>query len=181
MKPTLGVLTLFLALACGQIAAGQTSPDKAPGGILGYLDPKTGAFRPLAKSQQEIPEAAVTPTTGKFVFHITVSIQSTFAAGTPIVCSANASTYDTTNFLYFDEEASVTAQQTGATATCSIVIPYSWPLSTPAADSVTLSYTVSAGVFESSKTLTRMLNHSLPGIKVPAHGATTTETIATVI
>jgi hypothetical protein len=159
------------------------SAKPAPG-ILGYLDPKTGAFRPLVQNppEEEEIEPAIAPTTGTFVFNFTITIASKNLGGDTVLCSADATTFDTTG-LSATESASVKATVSGSAAKCTVTIPYSWPLKTPASDSVTLSYSVEA-VNTSTTTggqPTRSSFQSLPTIKVPASGATTTETIASTI
>ncbi len=110
-------------------------------GILGYLDPKTGAFRPLVQNpvEDEEVEPALAPTTGTFVFNFTITIASKNLGGDTILCSANADTFETTG-LSAEESASVKATVTGSTAKCTVTIPYSWPLKSASSDTVSLSY-----------------------------------------
>ena len=155
-------------------------------GILGYLDPKTGAFRPVIQSPAEDEEVEpAVATTGKFVFNFTISIKSTTLGSDTIACSASATTseFSATGVTFTaDEEASVKATVTGSTAKCTVTIPYSWNLKTPSADTVTLGYTVEAlAASTSAATLNRLSLQSLPAIKVPATGATTTTAIASTI
>jgi hypothetical protein len=156
-------------------------------GILGYLDPKTGAFRPVIQSPAEDEEVEpAVATTGTFVFNFTITIASKNLAGDTIVCNVGASTFETSStgaIFNADESASVKATVTGSTAKCTVTIPYSWPLKTASADSVTLNYFVDA-VSTSTTTggqPTRLSSQSLPTIKVPKTGATTTTAIASTI
>jgi hypothetical protein len=164
----------------------QKANDAAkPDGILGYLDPKTGAFRPLVQRPVEEEEApALAPTTGTLVFNFTISIKSTNLGSDTIACTANASTNELANGFLASESASVKATVRGSTATCKVTIPYSWPLKTPAIDTVSLDYTVGA-VGAGTATVLGLPNRdslqSLPSIKVPLTGATTTETINSTI
>lgn len=162
----------------------QKPDQSAAPGILGYLDPKTGAFRPLVQpstvSEQEIESTA--PTTGKFVFTFTITIASTNLSADAIVCGASATVFEVTNQRVFDESASVKASVSGSTATCKVTIPYSWTLSTQNSDMVALGFTVSAiGPNSSNGEPTRLSSQSLPSIKVPANGSTTPETIDSTI
>jgi hypothetical protein len=152
-------------------------------GILGYLDPKTGAFRPLVQNpvEDEEVEPAVA-TTGTFVFNFTITIASKNLGGDTIVCNVDLDTFEATG-LTADESASVKATVTGSTAKCTVTIPYSWPLKTASADTVSFIYSVSA--FSGSTTTTgevsRISSQNLPTIKVPKTGATTTTPIASTI
>jgi hypothetical protein len=163
----------------------QKASDTAKG-ILGYLDPKTGAFRPLRQAPVEEGEAPlVAPTTGAFVFHITITIKSANLGGNSIFCTANAATNEVSATglgLSATETATVKATVAGTTATCTAKIPYSWPLKTPTLDSVTLDYEVLAVPSTTALALpTRLSTQSLPTIKVPLTGATTIEAIASTI
>ncbi|MBV9302916.1 MAG: hypothetical protein JOY62_04200 [Acidobacteriaceae bacterium] len=151
-------------------------------GVLGYFDPETGTFKPM--TPQALEEGAAppaSPTTGTFVFNITITIKSSIPTSDTIVCTATADTDDVSSGRFMDEEASVAAKRTGNTATCSVTIPYSWPLSSASSDTVGLSYEVEAFSSTTTGALTRLSTQSLPSIKVPANGATTTETIASTI
>jgi len=180
---TILVCVCLLGLAQPVWSQKANEPSKAAPGILGYLDPKTGAFRPLVQNppEEEEVEPAIAATTGKFVFNFTITIASTNLGGDTILCSANASTFEVPG-LTAEESASVTAKVSGSTVKCTVTIPYSWPLKTASTDTVSLSYSVEA--FSGSITtaeLARISSQSLPTIKVPATGATTTETIASTI
>jgi hypothetical protein len=59
-----------------------------------------------------------------------------------------------------------------------VTIPYSWPLKAASSDTITLSYAVEAS---GASLASRVSSQSLPSIKVPANGTTTTETIASTI
>jgi len=150
----------------------QSASGTARSGILGYLDPQTGAFRPVPQVQ-ETPDVALTTAGGTFVVTLTITVKS--LALSSILCSVDVSVSDA--HTYF-ETASVKATGTGATRTCKITIPYSWQLVTPASDTVTISYGIAA---TGTNPLTRGSTSSiflLPPLKVPANGATTNETAA---
>jgi hypothetical protein len=153
-------------------------------GILGYLDPKTGAFRPLVQNpvEDEEVEPALAPTTGTFVFNFTITIASKNLGGDTILCTVDTSTFDAAALLTASESASVKATVTGSTAKCTVTIPYSWPLKSATTDTVSLDYSVSAvASTTTSAEPVRISGQNLPTIKVPKTGATTTQTIASTI
>ncbi|MFZ0889299.1 MAG: hypothetical protein WA005_12665 [Candidatus Binataceae bacterium] len=156
-------------------------PSAAMPGIPGYLDARSGAFKPMVINPVETPDVAeLTPTGGKFVFNFTITIASPVPAGDVIQCGAGAEAFDGVRF--FDESASfVTATRSGSSATCKVTIPYSWSLATASSDSVSLSYTVTTGAptTGSAGQLTyRYSSGDLAAIKVPAPGVTTTENVS---
>jgi len=166
----------------GQAAGVQTNAG-APG-ILGHLDPRTGAFTPLQQTPAVDLEAllATAPTTGKFVFSFTITIASTNLGSDAIACDANVTALDTSGHT-FTETASVAATKSGTTATCTVTIPYSWILSTPTTDMVSLGFMISAAntAAASGGQPTRTTTQTLGSIKVPANGSTTTETLKVTI
>jgi hypothetical protein len=177
--------SIILACACS-IALAQPlwsqKADEAKPGVLGYLDPATGVFRPIVPAQTLEDEIAppVAATTGKLVYNFTFTIASTGLGTDTITCSANASVFEATSAFSGTETATVKATVKGTTATCSVTIPYSWALKAATTDSVSLSYQVLATPTAAGLPA-RISTQSLPTIKVPASGATTTETIASTI
>jgi hypothetical protein len=148
----------ILSLTCGNAVA-------APQGILGYLNPRTHIFSPLMQSL--VAESKSAAATGTLQFEYTITVKSPVPSG-GITCSAEATVFTSTGADYI-ETAGVAATISGSTATCTVVIPYSWAGAT-SSDSVMLSYNVfgSNGV--------RVSDGSLATIAVPANG--TTKTIA---
>jgi len=166
--------------------AAQAPPQRHP---LGYYDPATGSFSPLVPAQD--PDApAVTPTTGTFDFNFTLTVKTAIPKNSVITCNALASVSDPGSGFSAGEQAFGTAKLvSGTTYSCALKIDYSWLLTTPSTDKVNLS--VSAGVGEGYEITatngtgttvqvvgTRNSSQSIGSIKVPANGATTTETIA---
>lgn len=139
-------------------------------GILGYLDPQTGAFRPVPQAAAEDIEAPAAATIGGTIATLTITLKTTTL--TNITCSAAVSALDgTTSPVFFEESNTVVATGTGTTRTCKLTIPYSWSLASAASDSMTTGYTVlgSAGT-----TLARQRTASRSPLdvrKVPANGA----------
>ena len=166
-----------LAFTCSAWAQEKHSSTTSHG-IMGYLDPKTGAFKPLAQSGGN-PDTTFTTFTGEFVFKFTVTIKSSIPTSTPIDCEAQADVFDESGVSH-DETAEVVASRSGSTATCTVTIPYSWALSTASSDGVSLSYNVDAAGGTTGE-IDRESDNSLVSIKVPANGATTTETVAVTI
>jgi hypothetical protein len=81
----------------------------------------------------------------------------------------------------FNESATVGATRTGSTVTCTVTIPYSWPLLTPNSDMITIAYALSSPVTPASQgagvLLIRLGSGTVATIKVPANGTTTTESV----
>ena len=141
---------LLLICMCCFIAApavwGQAANRPAKPGILGYLDPHTGAFRPVpppAEEDADLAATAATTFTGTITVTLTITLKTTGL--TTITCSADVSAEDaqtTISPVLFDESNAVAATGTGTTRTCKLTIPYAWSLTTPSSDSMTTSYTV---------------------------------------
>ncbi|HEX4770582.1 MAG TPA: hypothetical protein VH351_07125 [Bryobacteraceae bacterium] len=188
-----GAMFLFAAMMIltGPMKAQEPAGARpaAPNGILGYLDAKTGAFRPVVRGpgeDSEIAMASVAPTTGKLVYSFTITVASAISTSQPIACTATASTSETNTTTYyskiFDEQATAVATRSGSTATCTVTIPYSWSLSTPTSDSVQLGFVISSTATGTSTAVpSRLSSQSLAAIKVPANGVTTTEVIKVTI
>jgi hypothetical protein len=179
------VLVVGLApTAFGQFASHSTFTHPE----LGYYDREAGAFTPLravAQDAEVLP--AVTPTTGELVFNFTITVKSTVPKNAVIVCQGFA--FVNESGFSAQENALSLATGTGATRTCSVKIFYSWLLASPSTDSVNLSYktriadgvqiTATNGTDTSVVTSeARGSNQTIAPIKVPANGATTTETIS---
>jgi hypothetical protein len=127
----------------------QTANSQAKPGILGYLDPHTGAFRPVPAAAEESPEApAATIFTGTINVTLTIALKT--AGLTNITCTLDVSVLDaiTTSPRIFAESNTIAATATGTTRTCKLSIPYSWGLTTQSSDNMTTSY----GVFGTTGT-----------------------------
>lgn len=189
--------TLFaLALIgiAGAIPTARAQQDKITQdkGVLGYLNPKTGAFTPMAQSVADAEAlASITPTTGKFVFNFTLTVLSTVPKNAVVTCEADVSVSESSTGQFITETVGGPATKgTGTTWTCSLTMPYSWVLSTPTSDtavitsdaSITEGYQVTAtngtGTLVTAVSV-RETHKDVGSIKVPATGATTTEAIST--
>ncbi len=129
MRMTKLLMILICCLAVATPATwGQAANSQARSGILGYLDPHTGAFRPLPAAvpqDEELP--AATLFTGTVTVTITITVKTT--ALTSFTCSAEVSVLDgSTSFTSYAETDTVAATGTGSTRTCKLSIPY--PLDT---------------------------------------------------
>jgi hypothetical protein len=176
-------MSLCLLVGALTIPVRGQGQQKKPvgGGIFGYLDPQTGAFRPSppAIANDEEALATVTPTTGKFVFNFTITVDSAIPSTATIACEASAETLEAVTQHIATETATVAATRSGTTAKCTVTIPYSWVLTTPKTDTVTLTYILSAPT--SAPLLpARMSSQTVAVITVPLNGATTTESVSAV-
>ena len=172
---------LLISMCCIMVAPvvwSQTENGPAKPGILGYLDPHTGAFRPVPSGAEEGPDAnALTTFTGTITLTITITLKTTGL--TNITCSQEVSVIDaaTTSARFFGESNTVVATGTGGTRTCKLSIPYAWALATQSSDNMSTSY----AVFGSTGTGPPQRSSSLSPFdtrKVPANGATTALTAA---
>jgi hypothetical protein len=172
---------LLISMCCIMVAPvvwGQTENGPAKPGILGYLDPRTGAFRPVPSGAEEGPDAyALTTFTGTITVTLTITLKTTGL--TNITCSEEVTVLDsvTSGARFYAESDSVAATGTGATRTCKLSIPYAWALATQASDSMSTTYSVfgttSTGPPQRGSTLS-----PLDTRKVPASGTTTALTAA---
>jgi hypothetical protein len=168
---------LLICVCCLMVAPmvwAQTATSQAKPGILGYLDPHTGAFRPVPAAAEEATEApAATTVTGTVTVTLTITLKTTGL--TNVTCTESVSVFDasTTSPSSFDESNSVAATGTGTTRTCKLSIPYSWGLTTASTDSMTTSYEV-FGVTGTTGLPSRSSFHiPLDTRKVPANGSIT--------
>jgi hypothetical protein len=184
VKHKLSIFSVLLVTLLMSISLwGQKST--APHGIPGYLDPQTGVFHALPAAQVDDDEAERTTVTvgGKFVVNFTITVDSTIASTGKIGCSVDATLGDGSNFIT-ETAATAVTRGTATTVKCTVTIPYSWKLSTESADMVGLTYTITSPVEISTATLElplRISSQSIATIKVPANGATTTETVTATI
>jgi len=175
---------LLLICMCCLIAApavwGQEANRPAKPGILGYLDPHTGAFRPVPPAAEEDAAlAAATTFTGTITVTLTITLKTTSL--TTITCSADVFALDAPTSISpisFAESDLVAATGTGTTRTCKLTIPYAWSLTTQSSDSMTTSYSVVGGVGTTGLPQRSSSRSPLDTRKVPASGAITSLTAA---
>jgi hypothetical protein len=182
MKTTKLLLICIFCAIVAQAVWGQTANSQAQPGILGYLDPHTGAFRPVAPAAEadaDLPPA-LTTFTGTVNVTLTITLKTTSI--TSITCSEELSVIDaiTTGVRVIAESNSVLATGSGTTRTCKLSIPYSWGLSTQSSDNMTTSYTVvgTTGTTAPGLPLRSSTMSPLDTRKVPANGTITGLTAA---
>lgn len=180
MSNTLRILVGLCLFVVSITAWGQNLNRPPVPGIPGYLDPRTGAFKPMPPATDgEDPTSFVTPTTGKIVLTLTVTLVSTFPASEAFSCGLSATTSDTTGLLFIDSEQ-IAATKAGSTLTCTINLNYSWALATPTVDHMIVEYTVNGAVGTTGLPI-RLAEHGVAAMTVPASGKTTTFTLSTAI
>jgi hypothetical protein len=173
------VLLICLCCLIGAPAVwGQAANPQANHGILGYLDPQTGAFRMLPAVDNSVEPPALTTFTGTINLTITVTVKTTGI--TNVICTMGVSVADSSFARSFIESDTVAATGTGTTRTCKLSIPYSWALATQSTDTMTTDYAVT-GAASTTGTTPPIRSTSLSSYdtrKVPASGAITTLTAA---
>lgn len=173
---------LLLCICCLGIAVpaawGQAANSQATNGILGFLDPHTGAFRPVPAQVDD--DAALSPAAvfgGTVTLTITITVKT--AALTNFTCSANVMVVDgTTSPTVFSESNTVAATGTGSTRTCKLSIPYAWSLTAQATDRMTTGYTVIGTTGATGLPQRTSSRNPLDTRIVPANGAITALTAA---
>ena len=178
------ILLLMICTCClfaGPAVWGQAANTPAKPGILGYLDPHTGAFRPVPAAVEDDTELpAATTFTGTITVTITITVKSTSVSS--FTCTSVVSVLDgTTSPVFFDEINTVAATGTGSTRTCKLTIPYAWSLTTQSTDNMSTTYSVSATTGTSGLPQRTATRSPLDTRKVPANGATTALTAAVTI
>jgi len=174
------ITKLWLICICcvmvGTAVWGQAANGPAKPGILGYLDPHTGAFRAVSPAVEEGPDAAAITTLGGTV-DLTITITLKTRGLTNITCLEGVSVIDgTTSPRVFDETNTAAAIGTGNTRTCKLSIPYSWGLTTQSTDTISTSYSVSSSNGTSGLPQRTSELAPLDTRKVPANGTITTLT-----
>jgi hypothetical protein len=174
---------LLIAICCLGVAPpatwGQAANSQAKTGILGYLDPHTGAFRPLpAAIAQEEEQPAATVFTGTLTVTITITVKT--AGLTNFTCVAEVFVEDniTGSPTIYEESNIAAATGTGSTRTCKLSIPYSWGLTTQSTDSMMTTYSVSGTTGTTGLPQRSSTRSPLDTRKVPANGAITALTAA---
>jgi hypothetical protein len=180
VKLSFAVACLLTLVASGFAQTADASQSKK---TFGYVDTKTGLFHPLTRAiQSEESRAAITPTTGKFVFNVTITVSSALPTSAVIVCEVVGGVADATSGE-FSNDVVVTATRSGNTASCPVTVNYSWDLASPTKDTVEFDLTVTATTGTVGGENFSQETFIAPAVtaKVPANGATTTETVATTI
>jgi hypothetical protein len=128
-------------LSAGSTTLNAQTTSHATKPVLGYQDPETGTFKPLEKA---VPEAATAPLTGTIELTIAITLKTPLPTGGKVACSsvvaATSINLATSQVISYDETATVLATVSGATASCTVNIPYSWGIP-PAASTIQTSLT----------------------------------------
>ena len=170
MRRTTLLLICICCLLATSSAWGQEAKHSHPG-ILGYLDPQTGAFRPMPAPIDDVEAPAATVFGGTITVTLTITVKS--VSITSITCSASTSVSDG-SAGFWSEGDTVSGTGTGTTRTCKMTIPYSWGLVSGATDFMSTGYSVIATGGTATSINERLSSHSpLDTRKVPANGATT--------
>lgn len=176
------ITKLLLGFACFVVAAsaiwGQAANNQAKPGILGYLDPHTGAFRPIPAVAAEDDAGTAAATTIGGTINVTLTITLKTTSITTVTCSADVSAVDnaTVSPVSIEESNVVAGTGTGTTRTCKLTIPYAWSLTTPTSDNMQTSYSVFGGVGTTGLPQRTSSRFPLDTRKVPANGAITSLT-----
>ncbi|MGO9403591.1 MAG: hypothetical protein ACLPVW_08985 [Terriglobales bacterium] len=122
---------------------------------------------------------AQTPTTGTYSLTINITLASTIPSATQIVCLVQIDVTGDSVLSGIEQTAGSAATRSGDTATCTVTIPYSWELGTPATDKLDRVYSILAPVEATygKPVPVRSAHLNLGSIAMPANGATTTETV----
>ena len=182
------ILGCICFAALTQTIWGQVG-DQSPRAVPRHLTAGTTNPRPMVvEDNLDLALASLTTFGGTFTFKITITIKSTNLGSDTIACGATASVGDfstTTgvNSGSYVEEAVVAATRSGSKATCTVTIPYSWGLVNGSTDLVGLSYSIELfnPTVGSGSLPSRINDHSLPNMHVPANGTTTTINAAATI
>lgn len=182
-------LAITVVLGFAPFSAAQL-PTQAPSPhhILGYFNQDTGLFEPLSTASQDPELAPVAATTGTLVFNFTITMKSAIPKNDIITCSAAGAVIETS---YSTNEAGfgIAKLVSGTTYSCSVSMPYSWLLNTPATDKIILSYKAQVNeglqITAANGTGTNVLvsavrasSQTTASIPVPANGAITTKTVS---
>jgi hypothetical protein len=181
------VVVLFLVCAPFGFAQFETQ-TRSSHRTLGYFNSDTGLFEPFRPAAEDAELPPVTPTTGTLVFNFTITLKSPLPKNGILVCSAAGAVIEA-GFSADEGEFGFAKLQSGNTYSCSVSMPYSWLLNSPSTDKIILSYkaeileavqiTATNGTGTSvTSTSGRFSSQTIASIKVPANGATTTETVS---
>jgi len=172
-------VTCLLGLIAGAFA--QEAETRTSKGTFGYIDRKTGMFHPLERTPLSAEAAAaITPTTGTFVFNVTITVSSVLPTTALINCAVSGGVSDLKTG-FFSNYVNVPAKRTGNTATCTLSVPYEWSLATPTTDTVSMDISVSTATSSTAGSYEEYFTAPALTLKVPANGATTTTAISTTI
>jgi hypothetical protein len=176
-------MNLMLAFACLIALVGSASAQNTPNKrTFGYIDGKTGIFHPLDRTPlSEEAAAAITPTTGPFVYNVTITVSSALPTTATITCNVSGGVSEGESA--YANDVGVTAKRTGNTATCTLTMPYSWDLAEPTKDTVEfdLDITATNGSFGTASYYYEDFTVPVTTSTVPKTGTTTTQNVSATI
>jgi hypothetical protein len=175
LKNTRSILVGFCLLGLSIAAWGQNVDRPAGSGIPGYLDPRTGTFRPvpLVTGNGSVGAPGVAPTYGKIVLNLNATLENTYPTGENYSCGLTASAFDASSGLSFIDSNQVAATKTGNTLSCTVTLTYFWALASPGSDTMMVEYSVNAANAAGGVPV-RLANHGVANFIVPVSGTTTT-------
>jgi hypothetical protein len=181
------IASFIVVLASGVIgftlfigSQNQIVADRPTFHLPGNQQTQPGPVRPVLQRSFYQQNPLIAGTTGKFVYNFTIMVKSTIPASDVIECVGSASVFDTSGRT-MEESAGVAATRGAGTASCTVTIPYSWPLAGASTDMVNLSFTINTPVSGTSPLPNRLSTQGFATIHVPASGSTTTEAISATI
>jgi hypothetical protein len=166
-------LLVFAASSFAQLSRTAPSP-----GNLDILDTKL--ISSDSRSDSASPDTTTTPTAGTYTLTLNINLVSTIPKSTKIVCLVQIQVTGDTLLSGIQQTAGAAATRSGNTASCTVQIPYSWNLGSPATDKFERIYSILAPI-EATVGIPVPFNSghlNLGSIAMPANGATTTETFA---
>jgi hypothetical protein len=184
MKVSRIIVGVIVCALSSSLCWSQEAKPVSPNRILGYFDYSNRAFQPIVQMEDfDFSLLAATPQTGTVVVNFTITIKSVIPATTPIACSVEATVTEVSaaGVNIISDGATVAATRTGNTAKCTVTIPYSWMVSNSATARLGLNYNLVASKPGTTGLLSRSSIGTIANIPVPANGATTTQTVNTVL
>ena len=179
-----------LAFAFALPAISQSVIPAAPGRLPSTI-PTSPIKRTVNDETAAATAAASAPVTGTFVAKFTIKLATAVPSGDSVLCTLGAGLIDENHTTFtvnneIEESKSMKATVSGSTATCTVSLPYSWYLSSPSTDTVSLNYQLSivSSTAVNELGVARTSYQYVPGagsIKVPSSGTTTTYTISATI
>jgi len=175
LKQALGVIAVS---GLGMFLSGSplAQPSNAVPGIPGYYNPTTHTFQTRV-TPRALPDASTLKDyTGTLKFEYTIKVDTPVPSGEEMLCEASTLLEDdASDGLEYQESASSVAKVSGSSASCTVQIPYAWPLE-ETSGTVSISYSVviapSSATSQINEYATRA-HSSATYIALPSVGATT--------
>lgn len=161
-------------------ALGQTSVSSRLNRVPQSSSANSQLKRTVTDEAAAAAAAAASQVAGKFSVRFTVHLATAVPSGSDVVCGLSASVTDINTTAgtinnEIEEQTSMPATVSGTSATCNVVLPYSWYLANASNDTVDLTYTLQI-VNPTNGLYSRYSTQFVPGaasMKVPANGVST--------